>query len=37
MWLGLPKELRIANTRPEAPIAATATDVKKEYTVLYKE
>jgi len=36
-WLELPEELRTANTRPAAPAAATAADVEKEYTVLYKE
>ncbi len=36
-WLNLPDELRTPNSRPEAPAAATAADVEKEYTVLYKE
>ncbi len=36
-WLNLPDELRILNSCPEAPIAVTAANVEKEYTVLYKE
>jgi len=37
VWLNLPDELRILNSRPEAPIVVIAANVEKEYTVLYKE
>jgi len=36
-WLNLPDELRILNSRPEAPVVVIAANVEKEYTVLYKE